>query len=57
MSDLHAYLDLERIMIFLDATGTKELADQLMDVMDALWHRLTAAEQKLLYRRKAKAAE
>ena len=47
---LRAYLELERLMRYLDYRGDPA-ADALRDAMDPLWYRLTNEERELLNRR------
>ena len=44
---LREYLTLEFVMLALDALD-ESLADQLRDVMDPLWHQLSAQDREWL---------
>jgi hypothetical protein len=47
---LRAYVDLERVMMMLDAVGDP-LAEVLRDALDSIWHELSADQKALLDRR------
>jgi len=47
MRDLELYLALERLMIHLDQEGNS-MAESVRDLMDPVWHRLSAEEVALL---------
>ena len=48
---LRRYLDLERLMLALDAFDQEAAADAVRDAMDPLWHALSSAEREVLNRR------
>ena len=53
---LHAYLDLERLMLFFDGNQDSR-AEMIRDLMDTLWYELTDADHAILDARELRGVE